>query len=82
MLIDWNGPLQTDRTFSLKKGSKWCVVYQEYDRVTMTNTQSIIQPSGHFLGFFVSLTCKTGGPFGGAVLPYAEDTVSIFYSLM
>ena len=36
MLTDWNRPIQTDRTFSLKKGSKLWVVFQEwqsnYDR--------------------------------------------------
>ena len=65
----------------LRKGQSY-ELFIRNNRVTMTDTQSIIQPTGQYLGFSVSLTCKTGGPFGGAVLPYAEDTVAIFYSLM
>ena len=59
MLIDWNGPLQTDRMSSLKEGPKWCAVHQEYDRVHMTKTPYCSKTPGHFLGFFVSLTSKT-----------------------
>ena len=81
MLIDWNGPLQTDRTSSLKEGPKWYAGHQEYDRVHMTKTP-YYSTFRSLPGIFRVTNQQNNRPFlGGGVLPYAEDTVGLFYSL-